>query len=327
MHAGDKRSGRGAWLLHNIEKLQVYGVHSLLWHEIKRVYKAPLVDQVARALKVTSQLQPEEMQRLGGEASLIDVLGIKDREIWLVQTVWESRLVDSATNDRQLGATVLFKSRVFNEPVFKGDSLATLFKAEYVMGKAFPDNGVRTLCLVLHPEKPDFELYDVPMPKNRPDSIILTADRLRTSSLNFEQRIQEDHEALWRLPARLDDDLFRGLPPCRGGRTLAMLASMAKQQLASQQLLRWKEQDFIRRMMEDFDYDIPRDKIRHDLVDRLVGQGFMRKWGNVYCLTVKGIARYLYSLAKYTTRAVEDPAAVLDACIAHRNRMIQSGCL
>src|SRR5262249_10424346 len=54
MNAGDKRSGRGAWLLHNIEKLQVYGVHSLLWHELKKVYKAPLVDQVARALKVTS---------------------------------------------------------------------------------------------------------------------------------------------------------------------------------------------------------------------------------------------------------------------------------
>jgi hypothetical protein len=327
MNAGDRRSGRGAWLLHNIEGLRVYGVHSLLWHELKKVYKAPMIDQVARALNGPPQIPPEEMQRIGGEASIIDVLGIKDREIWLVQTLWESRLIDSATAQKQFGGKTLFKSQVFHNPVFKGDSLTTLFKAEYVMRKAFPDTGVRTLCLVLHPEKPDFELYDVPMPKNRPDAITLTEDRLRTHSLNFEERIIEDHESLWRLPARLDDDLFRGLPPCRGGRTLAMLASMAKQQLASEKLLAWKEQQFIHHMKEDFGYEIPRDKVRHDLVDRLVGQGFMRKWGNVYFLSVKGIARYLYCLAKYTTRAAEDPIAVLDACIAHRNRMIQQSCL
>ena len=80
-------------------------------------------------------------------------------------------------------------------------------------------------------------------------------------------------------------------------------------------------------MKKDFGYEIPRDKIRHDLVDRLVGQGFMRKWGNLYFLNVKGIARYLYCLAKYTTRAIEDPAAVLDACIVLRNRLIEQGCL
>src|SRR5262245_48063625 len=40
MHSGDRRSGRGAWLLTNIEGLRIYGVHSLLWHELKKVYKA-----------------------------------------------------------------------------------------------------------------------------------------------------------------------------------------------------------------------------------------------------------------------------------------------
>jgi hypothetical protein len=98
-------------------------------------------------------------------------------------------------------------------------------------------------------------------------------------------------------------------------------------QLASEKLLTWKEQQFTQRMKEDFGYEIPRDKVRHDLVDRLVGQGFMRKWGNVYFLTVKGIARYLYCLAKYTTRALEDPTNVLNACIVHRQRLIQRGCL
>jgi hypothetical protein len=179
----------------------------------------------------------------------------------------------------------------------------------------------------LHPEKPDFELHDVPMPKNRVDRIPLTRETRRSHSLDFEERIQADHESLWRLPGRLDDELFRGLPPCRGGRTLSMLASMAVQQLASEDLLTWKEQEFNQRMKKDFGYEVPRDKVRHDLVDRLVGQGFMRKWGNVHLLTVKGIARYLYCLAKYTTRAVEDPTHVLDACILHRQRMMRFRCL
>ena len=63
------------------------------------------------------------------------------------------------------------------------------------------------------------------------------------------------------------------------------------------------------------------------MTQQLVGQGFLRKWGNLYFLTVKGIARYLYSLAKYTRRAMEDPNDVLTACITHRQRMIERGCL
>src|SRR5690242_6085549 len=37
MNTNDRRSGRGAWLLQNIEGLRVYGVYSLLWHEVKKV--------------------------------------------------------------------------------------------------------------------------------------------------------------------------------------------------------------------------------------------------------------------------------------------------
>ena len=29
---GDRRAGRAAWLLMNVESLKVYGVHSLVWH-------------------------------------------------------------------------------------------------------------------------------------------------------------------------------------------------------------------------------------------------------------------------------------------------------
>lgn len=69
-------------------------------------------------------------------------------------------------------------------------------------------------------------------------------------------------------------------------------------------------------------YDITRDKLRHDLVDRLVGQGFMRKWESDYYLTVKGIARYQYCRAKYTTLGESDPMRVLDSCASKRDRIV-----
>ena len=127
---------------------------------------------------------------------------------------------------------------------------------------------------------------------------------------------------------KFDDDLFRGLPPCRGGRTLAILASTAKRQLQCETALAWREREVSAIMRDDFGYVVPRDKVRHDLVDRLVGQGFMRKRGSEYYLTVKGMARYQYSLAKYTTRGTDDPMVILQTCTNHRDKIIERyGCL
>ena len=67
---------------------------------------------------------------------------------------------------------------------------------------------------------------------------------------------------------------------------------------------------------------MPRDKVRHDLDDRLVGNGFMRKCESDYSLTMKGITRYLYCLAKYTTKAIEDPMDVLSECTKQRDRIL-----
>jgi hypothetical protein len=60
----------------------------------------------------------------------------------------------------------------------------------------------------------------------------------------------------------------------------------------------------------------------------LVGNGFMKKYGSDYSLTMKGVARYLYCLAKYTTQAVKTPTDVLDECMKQRDRILQQyGCL
>ena len=104
-----------------------------------------------------------------------------------------------------------------------------------------------------------------------------------------------------------------------------MLAAMAKRQMESSSLLVWKERGFIEVLKHEFNYEVPRDKVRHDLVDRLVGQGFMRKWASGYYLTMKGIARYLYCLAKYTTKGTADATDVLDACTAQRGKIVCKG--
>ena len=93
-------------------------------------------------------------------------------------------------------------------------------------------------------------------------------------------KFKEDPWALLSLPQKLDNDLFQGLPPCRGGRTLGILASTARRQLGAEELLVWKERDVMKILEDDFNYTIPRDKVRHDLVDRMAGNGFMRKNGS-----------------------------------------------
>ena len=84
----------------------------------------------------------------------------------------------------------------------------------------------------------------------------------------------------------------------------------------------WREKDLKQMLKHDYEYDLTRDKVRHDLVDRLLGQGFMKKWENAYYLMPKGIARYLYCLAKYTTAGGDDPMDVLDQCTKQRNRIV-----
>jgi hypothetical protein len=135
--------------------------------------------------------------------------------------------------------------------------------------------------------------------------------------------LAENQEALQTLPQKLDNDLFRGLPPCRAGRTLGILASTAKRQLSSDELLVFKQREVSKILEQDFKYQIPRDKVRHDIEDRLVANGFMRRSSSDYSLTIKGIARYLYCLAKYTNTATKDPMDVLDECVKQRDRILR----
>jgi hypothetical protein len=325
LNAGDRMAGRAAWLLPNLENLRIYGVHSLLWHEVQGEYSAPLLQQMASALGVESRLSAEDVEHMAGDKkALIDVIGVKDGEsIWIVQTLARRSLLESAVSRSPYGSHFLFKTRVFNDPVLSGQPLKTLYKADYMMRRAMPTVPVHLFCLVMHPRGPDFELYRVELPKGELRPIILSEKAIVSSSLHHADRLQDNPDALLALPHKLDNDLFRGLPPCRGGRTLGILASTAKRQLESDDLLRWRQGDIARILDEDFTYQIPRDKVRHDLDDRLVGNGFMRKNGGDYSLTIKGIARYLYCLAKYTTLAVEDHMLVLNECIKQRDRILR----
>ncbi len=323
--SGDRMAGQTAWMLQKMEGLRVYGVHSMLWHEVDKVYSAPLIDQMGLALGIPSRLTQEDLKRMADDKkALVDVVGVKGgKSIWIVQSIGSRRIVDSAVSRGTYGSNRLFKSRVFNDPPLDGQSLKSLGLASYFMRKAFPDVQVLTLCMVLHPANPDFELYQVDVTRNTPASIKLEDQMIRKNSIDFADDLRENFEALLTLPAKLDNDLFRGLPPCRGGRTLAILASTAKRQLESEHLCIWKEQDLIRIFKDDFGYVITRDKIRHDLGERLVGNGFMRKLGSEFSLTMKGIARYLYCLAKYTTKAKADAEDVIEACKKQRERILE----
>lgn len=324
---GDRRAGRAAWLLMNIEALDVYGVHSLVWHQVGGKFLAPILDQLRLAIDREPEVPTAELQRLGKKTLPLDVFGVKDDAIWLVQTLWKTERVDSAVSVTPRSPR-LFRGGVFEEPVLEGDSLATLHAAYDLLRKAFPPVDTHAFALVMHPSLPDFELYYLDLGKKLPKRIVLTEGRIKTSSIDYEEKLQADHESLWTLAERFDNDLFRGLPPCRGGRTLSILASVGKRQLQSEKLLTWKERQVSDMLKDDFSYDVPRDKVRHDLVDRLLGQGFMRKRGSEYYLTVKGMARYQYCLAKYTTKGTDDPMEVLQICGDHRDKILERyGCL
>lgn len=329
LNAGDRMAGQAAWILQNVRQLRVYGVHSQLWHEVKGVHSSPLLDQMAHALNQTSTLTSGDLRHMGGDKkAIVDVVGIHENDIWIVQTIGQTKLVDSAVTTSTHGSNTLIKLRVFNNPVLRGQSLKTLYKATYMMRRAFPAIGVRSFCLVQHTAGPDFELYEVEIPKEEPDRIKLTDRMVVTASVDYMDRLKDDHNAMLTLPQKLDNNLFVGLPPCRAGRTLGILASTASRQLGAPDLLTWRERDVAQILEEDFGLKVPRDKIRHDLCDRMMGNGFMQKYDSDYSLTMKGVARYLYCLAKYTTRAVNEPTDVLSACMKQRDRILAHyGCL
>lgn len=327
LKACDRMAGQAAWLLLKIEQLQIYGVHSLLWHEVNDTVKVPLLEQMARALGRQTRLSPEDLRQLAGnknaKKALIDVVGVKGGSaIWIVQTLPNTRVIASAVRRGRYAARTLFKSRVFDDPILTGQPLKTLLTSAYIMKRAFPDVPIHTFCLVQHPKTPDFELYQVDECDDDRASIILKEERIRTNSFDYSDSLSENPEALQTLPAKLSNDLFLGLPPCRAGRTLNMLASTSKRQLQDDDLVAFKEAEMRRLLEQDFNYQLPRDKVRHDLLDRLIGNGFMRKYDYDNFLTVKGLARYLYCLAKYTTCAVGDPMVVLEECTKQRGRIL-----
>ena len=322
----DRQRGRAAWLMMNVEGLQVYGVHSRVWHKVGETFSAPIIGQVSRVLGIEPALTQADMQRHGVELELLDVLGVKDDAIWLVQVVTCDDVADSALDRTTKTSTKLFRSAVYNGVRCDAEQLSPLFAAKKQMELAFPQTDVATLVLVLHSTGPDFELYQIELSDHFSDGVVLDQGLIRKNSIDYADQLSQNRDSLLTLPHLLDSRLFQGLPPCRGGRTLGMLASAATRQLDEDRLMIWERHDFIQMLRDDFDYEVEKDKVRHDLDDRLVAQGFFRKWGPGYYVSMKGIARYQYCLGKFTKLGRRD--FNLDMCIAQRDRILERfGCL
>jgi hypothetical protein len=131
------------------------------------------------------------------------------------------------------------KARVFDDPVIDGKALTTLYAAYDVIRRAFPSVAVDAFGLIMHPSGADFELYGIDVTDVRPNRI--TLDRVLMNSLDFAEQLNSDQESLLSLPNRLEDGTFRGLPPCRGSRTLMLLSATARRQMDSDGLLMWRE--------------------------------------------------------------------------------------
>lgn len=321
----DRQRGRGAWLLMNVEGLDIYGVHCRVWHRIGKKFYAPLLDQVGRVLKRKSVLSDAEMQEAATELCLIDIVGVKDDAIWLTQVVSDDNVTESALNHFSGVASQGSQSVVYGNASIDGKALASLASAYKQMRLAFPDTDVLLSVLVLHSRGPDFELYSLQLPEELSGDMSLPLDWIKKNSIQYADVINERQEALFELPRLVDNKLFRGIPPCRGGRTLGTLASAASRQLASDELLTWERKDVIQMLRDDFAYEIEKDKVRHDLDDRLVAQGFFRKFGSRYYVSTKGIARYQYCLAKFTTLGAGE--FDLQLCVAQKDRISDSvGC-
>jgi len=321
----DRQTGRAAWLMMNTERLDIYAVHSRIWHKVAGKFSAPILKQLSHILGVESKLSEERVQSLGTELDMIDVLGVKDGAIWLVQVVKCDKVVDSALK-RTHGSGKLFRSVVYKDPVVKKKQLQALKNSRQQMSLAFPDVDVATLVIVQHSTGPDFEVYQVDVTKRLGEKLTLKPGMIRKNSIDFADKLTDNPEALLTMPQLLNNNLFRGVPPCRGGRTLGLLASAATRQIGSDDLNMFKRGEFIRMMLEDYDFEIENDKVRHDLDDRLVAQGFFRKWGPHYFVSMKGIARYQYCLAKFTTKGSKQ--FDLDLCVSQRDRILSRfGCL
>ena len=326
LNGRDQHSGRAAWLLMNTEGLKIYGVHSHVWHKTAGKFYAPLLDQMSLALGVDSRLGTEDAQAMGVGAELIDVVGVKDDSIWLVKVITSERVMHSAIG-RVFGRSGhLFRECVYGKESISGQDLSALHTAKTQMKAAFPRVNISTLVLVLHPKSPDFELYQVEIPAYLPESIELREGMIIRNSIDFTSRIAEDMDSIFRLPKLLESPVFEGVPPCRGGRTLGTLAAAVTRQLNSDELLTWERADFLKMLRSEFKYEVENDKLRHDLDVRLTGQGFFRKWGPTYYVSMRGIARYQYCLAKFTTLGAK--SFNLDLCVKQRDRIMDRfGCL
>ena len=70
-------AGKAAWIIQNVRQIRVYGVHSLLWHEVGKQFSSPLIEQMAHALGRRSALATADLRHMAADKkSIVDVVGL-----------------------------------------------------------------------------------------------------------------------------------------------------------------------------------------------------------------------------------------------------------
>lgn len=311
--ANDRNPGRGAWLFKNLFNHDIQAVHSEIGISLLRFIArkvgceiaVPLDDlqETIRSLNKTKKRSPK-----------LGILGIKGDEVFVTQATPCGSLSKKADG--------LFPTRLFDDPTLKDTALRALHIGLWTVRTAFPALKVTPWVLVTHKEQPrHFEIHSPRVNRKIPESIRLTEETLVDTSINYQDMIDADEDKLWQLPRQLQNPLFKGLPPCRGGRTLGTLAAIARRQLEEQELIEWRECEVGELYRSTFNFEVTRDKIRHDIDDRLIAQWFMKPRGSLRYLTVFGMSRYMYCLAKYTNQGLDDPDKVLNLCMEHAGKI------
>ena len=63
----------------NIEALTVYGVHSLVWHNVCGDYSAPILEQLSQVVELEPALSHADLQPRGRETLPLDVSGCQEQ--------------------------------------------------------------------------------------------------------------------------------------------------------------------------------------------------------------------------------------------------------
>lgn len=329
-----KPSDRGAWIVACRIGPSVVGVTCKLVHQGNQRGKfSPLVDQLGFSLGADSHLREEaELRKLISENtsdrddkfgnSTVDVVAIDGREIWLMGVEGCTDLRESVM--KPLGPKPLFgPPHVFATQKVPAKQVRALREADVLVRRAFPEHRVRAFFLLVHPQGPDFELFELKRDQLASGPVSLLEVHREKSSFDFQTQIEQD-ESFTSFSKLFADDRFQAVPPCRNGRTLQLLAALARDQLRSEQINVYTDERIRDIIRDHYGRIIERDKLRHDVEYHLERCGALEAVPGGTIITVRGIARHFFCLRKYVSSPRYTVEDVIECCVAHQARLMQS---